>query len=258
VLDSIAPDGRGGWTVAVPDDWMQGRSIFGGLQAAIALRAMRPIVSGEAPLRVLQVAFVAPIGGSVNARAEILRSGKSATHAEVRLYDGASLTAIVVGVFGFRRPSRIEIVPEQVAAPSTHPVDFVYADYEGFAPKFTQHFSMRWLRGGLPFSGSPVRDAVIEVGLNDSAPTSEAHVLAIADSPPPVALSMLESFAAGSSLTWTIEFLRDRVTDLPLTGWRLDAGVTAGRDGYTSQSVMVWGPRGEPVALSRQSMVIFG
>ena len=30
----------GGWTAEVPESWAQGRTIFGGLQAALAVRAM--------------------------------------------------------------------------------------------------------------------------------------------------------------------------------------------------------------------------
>jgi hypothetical protein len=52
--------------------------------------------------------------------------------------------------------------------------------------------------------------------------------------------------------------IADTVADLPLRGYRLDAEMVVGKDGYTSQSVMVWGARGEPIALSRQSMVVFG
>jgi hypothetical protein len=55
-----------------------------------------------------------------------------------------------------------------------------------------------------------------------------------------------------------LELLRDDVRELPLVGWRVDAELVAARDGYTSQSVMVWGPGGVPVALSRQSMLVFG
>jgi hypothetical protein len=62
----------------------------------------------------------------------------------------------------------------------------------------------------------------------------------------------------GSPLTWMLELLRDRYDDLGLDDWRVDAELIAARDGYTNQSVMLWGPCGEPVALSRQSMVVFG
>ena len=67
VLDSIARS-HGVWTATVPEDWMQGRSIFGGLQSALALRAMRGLVPAELPLRILQTTFIAPVAGSLTSR----------------------------------------------------------------------------------------------------------------------------------------------------------------------------------------------
>src|SRR5687768_11684308 len=71
----------------VPEDWLQGRTLFGGLQAVVGLAAMRTLAP-EAPLRSLQVTFLAPVpGGPVHARARTLRSGKSTTHVEGRIVD---------------------------------------------------------------------------------------------------------------------------------------------------------------------------
>src|ERR1700754_4768562 len=72
----------------VPEDWLQGRTLFGGLQAVVGFAAMRTLAPA-APLRSLQVTFLAPVpGGPVRARARILRSGKSTTHVEARIVDG--------------------------------------------------------------------------------------------------------------------------------------------------------------------------
>jgi hypothetical protein len=110
----------------------------------------------------------------------------------------------------------------------------------------------------LPFSGGHQRESVLQLSLRDDGPVDETHVLAFADFIPPIALSMFAAPTPGSSLTWMLELLRDRYDDLGLDDWRVDAELIAARDGYTNQSVMLWGPRGEPVALSRQSMVVFG
>jgi hypothetical protein len=59
-------------------------------------------------------------------------------------------------------------------------------------------------------------------------------------------------------MTWMLEFITDHFAELPLDGWRVDAELVFAGEGYTSQSAMVWGPGGVPVALSRQSMVVFG
>lgn len=243
-------------TLAVPEDWMQGRSVFGGLQAAIALRAMRALVPGV-PLRTLQVTFVAPVpGGAVRAKAQLLRTGKSATHVEARIVEGDQTLAVFLGVFGAPRASALRIRPSPAPLAQSRRIEFRHVP--GVTPSFTQHFEPAWLRGLPPFTGDTQTDHVLEVGMRDPGPVTEAHVLAIADFIPPLGLSHLRAPAAGSSLTWMLEFFAEHFDRLPLGGWRLDATLTAAQDGYTSQSVMVWAPGGAPVALSRQSMVIFG
>jgi len=255
VLDSVREQ-AGTWTASIPEDWLQGRSIFGGLQVALALRVMRSLVPRGVPLRTLQTTFLAPVpAGKIQLRAQILRAGKSATHAEARLMDQEQTLCIVIGVFGAARPSAVQISPVQPPVECDKPIAFPFI--AGISPSFTQHFAVRWLRGGLPFTGSTSPQNVIEIGMRDEGNATEEHVLAIADFIPPIALSMLNKPVAGSSMTWMLEFLGDGVDELPLLGWRMDGELTAARDGYTSQTGMLWGPDGRAVALSRQSMVVF-
>jgi acyl-CoA thioesterase len=256
LLQSIRVD-ENSCTLVVPDDWMQGRSVFGGLQAVFGLQAMRTLVPASVPLRTLQVTFIAPVpAGAMHAEARILRTGKSATHVEAQLLDGTQVLASMIGVFGVARASEVARTPEQSRVESSEPQELPFM--QGLTPNFTQHFSIRWLRGGIPFTGNPSPQAVIEANMRDTAATSESHVIAMADLIPPVALSMLKTPAAGSSLTWMLEFLADSFEHLSLEKWRIDAEILAARDGYTNQSCMIWGPGGEPLALSRQSMVVFG
>jgi acyl-coenzyme A thioesterase PaaI-like protein len=246
----------GSATLDIPPDWLQGRTVFGGLQAALAVRAMRTLVP-QVPLRTLQGTFLAPVpAGAVTARARVLRTGRSATHVEAQLVDGDATLAVLVGVFGAARPSTVEVTPRQPAVEAKRPIEFGYLP--GVMPAFTQHFKVRYLAGMPPYTGSADAAHVLEVGMRDDGPATEGHVLAIADYIPPVALSHLRSPAPGSTLTWMIELLAERFADLPLERWRVDATLAAARGGYTSQSVVVWGPGGEPLAFSRQSMVVFG
>lgn len=249
--------GQGGvWTLEVTEDWLQGRTVFGGTQAALALRAMRELVP-DVPLRTLQGTFLAPVpAGLVTAKATVLRTGKSATHVEARLVDGEKTLAILIGVFGAARASVVKVVPKQPAIEAGKAILFPYLP--GLTPAFTQHFKVRWLRGLPPYTGDTSTGHVLEVGLRDAGPVTDGHVLAFADFIPPVALSHLKTPAPGSTLTWMIEMIADRFDALGLDAWRIDAQLAAAGDGYTSQSVMVWGPGGEPVAMSRQSMVVFG
>jgi len=242
--------------VEVPDDWLQGRTLFGGLQAAIGLAALRTLVPA-APLRSLQVTFVGPVpGGKVEARARLLRSGKNTTHAEARIADGETTLASMIGVFGLARDSAVKVVPVQPAVEAVRPIEMRYV--AGVVPSFTQHFKARWLRGGPPYSGATERDNVIELAMRDPGPASERHVLAMADFIPPIALSFLRAPVAAASLTWMLELLRDDVGGLALEGWRMDAHLAAADAGYTHQSLELWGPDGGLVALGRQTMLVFG
>ncbi len=255
-LDGIRRDGDT-WVASISEDWLQGRSTFGGLQAALALRAMRALVPAEVPLRSLQVAFLAPVpDGPVRIRANVLRQGKSVTQVEARLIEGDTTVCLVVGIFGVARTSTLHVLPSQ---PTVQAMDkpHVLRYVPGLLPQFTQHFEARWLQGDIPFSGSTKTQQIVEVSLKDDGVADEAHVVAFADFIPPVALSMLAQPAPGSSLTWMLELFADS-RGLPLSGWRIDAQLQAAQDGYTSQQVMLWGPNGQPVALSRQSMVVFG
>lgn len=245
------------WRAMVSEDWLQGRSAFGGLQAALALRAMRELVPPGMSLRSLQVTFIAPVpAGGVIIRAQRLREGRSVIQVEASLCDGEQTLCRLLGVFGRARPSVLDFQPEQPPVTVETSKELRYV--EGKMPAFTQHFRAHWLRGDLPLSGGSQRDSVLQLSLHDDGQPDETHVLAFADFIPPIALSMFDAPTPGSSLTWMIELLRDRYDDLGLDDWRVDAQLVAARDGYTNQSVMLWGPRGEPVALSRQSMVVFG
>lgn len=247
---------NGQCTADVPEDWLQGRSVFGGLQVALALKAMRTLVPAL-PLRTLQTLFASPVpGGPVTAQARILRTGKSTAHVEARIMDGDDTLALVLGVFGAGRESVASVVPSQPVVDSKQPILFRYMP--GITPNFIQHFESTWLRGTPPFTGQAVREIVVNTRMLDSGSASEAHVIAIADLIPPIALSHLRKPSPGSSLTWMLEFMTDDFTQLALADWRVDAELMFAAEGYTSQSATIWGPGGVPVALSRQSMVVFG
>ena len=132
------------------------------------------------------------------------------------------------------------------------------AGFPGWRPTSPSTSSARWIVGGPPWSGIEGPESVIEFGMRDSGDATESHVLAMADFIPPVALSYLKAPVPAASLTWMVELLPEDVGSLPLEGWRIDAQMTAAHGGYINQSLILWGPGGVPVALGRQTMVVFG
>ncbi len=114
------------WQGHVPESWRQGRTAFGGIVAALALRAARSAFPQEPPLRSAQVSFIGPVAGDATFQCTRLRKGRSATFVQVSVSaDGAS-AAECVFCFGAARPSALSF-----AAPG--PAD-------GLAPEDTQSF----------------------------------------------------------------------------------------------------------------------
>lgn len=243
----------------VTEDWTQGRTAFGGLQAAMALTAMRKLVPAHIPLRVLQVTFIGPVVvGDVAVHARVLRTGKSVTHAEARLVSGDDTGCLVIGVFGSERESILSInntrYPEVASADSLKNMPL----FPGITPRFLEHCALRWARSTPPFSGAKEAHSGIYIRLDEPI-TSEAHMAALCDIIPTPALSMLKKPAPASSLTWTLELLR---TDYHETSaepgwWLMDAEVTSGAGGYLSQTALLWDAQQRPIALSRQTVTAF-
>ncbi|HZR37398.1 MAG TPA: thioesterase family protein [Nevskia sp.] len=262
VLGSVE-ERDGAWTAAIPDSWAQGRTSFGGLLAALAVRAMRGLVP-SVPLRVLQTTFIAPVpAGTVRIEARVLRSGKSATHVEAWLYDRDQPACLVVAIFGAARESaiQVELPPPglQVTPEQARPFPWI----EGVTPAFTRNTEMRWASGKLPFTGATEPKTQIYVGFRNepfagNGLLGESQLIGYADIIPSPGISLLRKPAPASSLTWTLEILTDDYGPARPGLWLMDAEVSSGRQGYLSQSATLWSPEWKAFALSRQSVVAFG
>lgn len=258
---TVRPDGPA-WTAHVPADWANGRTTFGGLQAALLVRGMRAVL-GEAralPLRSLHVTFVAPVstGQDVALRPELLRIGKSAAHARCDMLASEGLVCTAVAIYGADRPSSVALEIPRVALdqdPETLP-EFPYV--RGVTPEFVRHLDVRLARGGLPYSGQSEARTTILARLRDAGCGAEEALVALSDAPPTPALSLLRKPAPAASLNWMLELL-GHPDDLDLSAWSvIDTSVRAGSDGYLSQTSTLWGPSGHAFSVSHQSVAIFG
>lgn len=245
--------------VEVSPDWLQGRTVFGGMQVALALRALEQALGVATPLRSLQTTFIAPVSaGPVDVRANILRRGRSAVQGEARLQNAAGDTlCLVMAVFGQARHSSLQRRPAAPAAPAA--AGFPDAPYlEGLTPVFTRQFAMRFALNGIPFSGVSEPLSQTWLAHRDPAPLTAAHLVALADVIPSPALALLRQPAAASSLTWALDVLQPRVDFDPAAFWLMHAEATAAADGYISQTATLFNPDGEAAAYSRQTVTIFG
>ncbi len=250
----IARDGVA--TLTIPPDWMQGRTTYGGLTAALSLNAVEAAVDGLPPLRSAQVSFIGPAGGGVRVIPEILRRGKSAVFAGADLFAEKGLAARSVFTFGAARDSEFD--KDFITAPEMPPPDASPAFFPGenVGPAFSRHFEVKLAKGARPVTASSEHDHFLWVRFREDPPAGMVALLALADMPPPAMLPMFREFAPISSITWMVNFLVDAPTTTD-GWWLLQSRAEHARDGYSSQDMLIWNADLKPVAAGRQSVAIF-
>lgn len=242
--------------VAIPDSWKQGRTTYGGLTAALCLDAGQALAGGR-PIRSAQVAFVGPVSGDVIATPTLLREGKNTAFVSVRLLADDGIVAEAIFAFGAPRESSLgfeHLPPPDVPGPEDLAPFFPRADV---GPAFAQNFDMLLAAGSRPMTGATDADMSLWMRHRDpQAPLDAIALLALADAPPPAAMSLFTAPGRISSITWMAEFLTDEiVTD---DRWFLARHIAqTARDGYSSQAMTIWNRAGAPVMIGRQTIAVF-
>lgn len=241
----------------IPADWMQGRTTYGGLTAALSLEAAVEI-AGDIPIRSVQVAFIGPVGGDLVVSPSLLRRGKNSAFVNVDVVGEAGLAARSIFAFGVKRESMLSVsdMPMPEGLPGPHEVQSLFPDEER-RPNFTRHFNMRLAEGAQPMAGAG--EPVMGMWLrhrDEAVLYSPTAVLALADAPPPAAMGMFTRPGPVSSMTWMAEFLTDRIETSE--GWFYARHVAQTiRDGYSSQAMRLWSADGTPVLVGRQTVAVF-
>ena len=255
LMQSIAPAGDKQWSVTITDSWMQGRTTYGGLSAALCLQAVLNDYPDLPPLRSAQLNFVGPSGGAVTITSKVLRRGKSVAYISAEMTSDTGVATDAVFCFGASRDSRLN---RDFTTPPNVPGIKDSTDFlePGLSPIFTQHFDCRLAKGGLPVSGTEESDLFVWSRHKDQSANDMVALIGLADIPPPAVLPMFKEFAPISSMTWMMNFL----TDAPQTqdGWWLfNSSAEHARNGYSSQNMHVWNRDLELVATGRQNVAIF-
>ena len=266
ILDGVSKRGDH-YEAQIPKSWMQGRASFGGLVTALGVEAMQQaLYQGDGqhtgqklPLRSLQVLFVGPVGEQpIRIETTKLRQGKNVTSMRADLIQDGNVGCTVMACFGASRASELSLAAKAMPTVANPEALKPFHYEEGKTPSFTQYFDMRWAEGDSPFTGCKERIHGIWTCFHEKGPASIAHLIAIADIPPPIGLSMLTTPVAGSSLTWSLEFLGDEWQANADAWWYVRTELAQSSQGYGQQTYSIWTPDGKPVALGRQVMTVFG
>ena len=259
LLQSLEPV-EGGWRGHVPDNWLQGRTAYGGLSTALALHAAKASDDDLPPLRSATVSFIGPLAGDVRVGATRLRRGRNAAFIQADVESEAGLGLRAVFVFMRDQASTIDHAVGQApdfARPG--PEDRVYSGKsQGPGPGFLTNFEFVDRRTPGPETETHAAEWLRWVRIKDRAGLdAEVELALIADCLPPAALSLSRGFVPLSSLTWILNLLgpAPRTED---GWWLLRARTVYARAGSSSQDMAIWSADGTPVAQQMQSVAIFG
>lgn len=257
VLEALAIEGDT-FTIQAPEDWGQGRTLYGGMTAALAYEAVRRTYSELPPLRSAQLTFTGPTSGALRFHTKVLRRGKSSALIASECFNENGEAARAVFVFGGARDSKIahNYLPiPQVMPPAECPP---FRKEGGNTSRgFWNNFETRLAAGGrlLDQSAERPRFAVWTRLVDAGAANLTTALLAIADCMPPAAMVHFPAPAPISTMTWTID-----VAAFPTdpSGWFLLASSSEhAADGYSLQSMSMWSAAGDLLSVGRQTVAIF-
>ena len=260
------------WTWDLPETWLQGRGVWGGLILAGAVRAAELVVSNYNPdvpvpsVRSVSGAMAAPLlAGRARLVTRVIRRGSAVTTIGVDLINsptneiaattnvviaGPRVTALDVG-----GPAWEIAPPDDVAAALLRGVpDVPDADTAGLAPEFFQHLAVRPIQG-YPGQQDPTATTLGWLRLIDENHTADAAWLAAMTD---AWWTMSQVGTDGRRPVATVSFHTDLIADptaLDPSDYLLHVGRTYGaRAGYVSESRELWTRQGTIAA--RMSQVV--
>jgi len=244
--------------VRAPDDWKQGRTLYGGLTSSLCLHAARELAQAQGRLRSALISFVGPSSGEVVASAETLRSGRTAATVRASLDSDGTCATEALLTFSDTRPSALDYeahpAPEVPAPRSEDALDLAAAG----GPVFVRNFELIPVGGGIPISGADTPDLIWWARHRDPAARgTDLGLLCLGDVLPPAALPMASSPVPLSSMTWMVDIVADDLATHD--GWYLlRSRAEVVRGGFSTQDMSIWNHAGALVAKGRQTVTIFG
>lgn len=245
-------------TFSLPATWTQGRTIYGGLSAALLLRALEKKVSSDKSLRALNVAFSAPTmpDEPFEIQTELLREGRTIAQWQARLIQNDKVCVQVQAVFGLALESNLTI--HAFKAPDILDVEKAMIYPSENAPGFTQYFVMAQSQGDFPISGGKS----LELGgwMKYKEPPKKitiAHLVAMIDVWPPATMMQMSELKAGSTVSWTLQFPQPMADINPEEFIGYQATIQYSESGFGITHAKVWNARHELLALSQQTIIVY-
>ena len=246
--------------IEVSANWLQGRTAYGGLSAALALQTAMNQANMEgnselSALKAAHISFIAPMAGALSFKTELLRQGKSVTSLSVDGFAGGQLGLRAAFIFAQSRTSNIthQLAPMPAVQP---PTSYAAVSPKPGAPAFLSNFDVCYLNGVTPVCGATMPEFLAWVRF--SYPVADVHpavaLLAMGDCLAPAAMACFTEFAPANSMNWTVHF---PLPAQPGEWFLLQSKGVSSAQGYSYQTMQAWNEQGEPVLLGSQTVAVF-
>jgi acyl-CoA thioesterase len=253
LIDPVSPEG-GPANLAQAEAWMQGRTLYGGASALVAYTAAIRAFPELPPLRAAQIGFVAPVGGEIELRREIVRQGRNVAQVRSEIWCAGQCALTALWLFGTSREANA-FHPAPVADWPGDPEQAEPVKQDRGPAFIVNNFELRRAQDERG-PGAPVVRRWAR--LNDREvldPVSE--LILMGDVLPPGAMRVMRRMGPISSINWSFNLL-DPAPDTT-DGWWLSENASQHADhGYSSERLRLWNAQGRQVLDGMQSVAVFG
>jgi acyl-CoA thioesterase len=255
----LLPIGPRTYRTAVDASWVQGRGIYGGIAAAILVRALEAEASkGQRVVRIT-TSFCAPLAaGPCCVEVDVVRAGRNVATMRASLWnDGASTpaTTCLATLARPREPSGLRyrglVMPEVLP-----PEALEDGPEELYVPVFAERFSLRQCVGPVPFSGKDSARVGGWCRLREDVPVDTALVVAILDAWPPAAVARATSKCAVASLEMSVHILEPLPRPAPDAWLFYDATSDHAEHGLADERAVLFDRTGTAIATAHQLVAL--
>jgi acyl-CoA thioesterase len=254
-LSTLARQGDD-YLIDAPGEWAQGRTIFGGMTAALSFTAIKRQHGDMGILRSAQFTFIGPASGPLRFNSTLLRRGRSAAFVGAECWNADSIAARSTFVFGATRESEVahDLTPPMDVPPPQDCEPFHQTDKP--LTGFLARFEFRFAAGARLFEQTKKPEFSAWVRFREGGGDDPiAALLALADALPCAAMSTFTKPAAISTITWSVDCHGPMKTS---DGWHLIySSSESAAEGYSLQNMRVYNRAGEPLISSRQVVAVF-
>ncbi|MET0239527.1 MAG: thioesterase family protein [Sphingobium sp.] len=254
-IAALALDGED-YCIDAPEEWAQGRTLFGGITAALAYGATCRAFEGLPPLRSAQLSFVGPASGALRFRPQILRRGRSSAIVAADCWNADGLATRATFTFGATRDSAVvHDHAERLAVPPPEQCDPFHKTTKPLQG-FLGRFEFRLAAGARLFEAEKTPEFAVWTRLRDGdGDDPVAALLALADALPCAAWVSFPKPAPVSTMTWQVDV---HAPLQPSGGWHLiRSSSESAAEGYSLQDMRVYNAAGAPLISARQVVALF-